>query len=338
MKHGREGSKALIAILALFLVLGPAFGQGGHGRGRLAGTVSDGEGHPVAGARVVLRLVEPGEARFRRLDSIQRGDSAVFETQTDGRGAWSYNGLASGSWEIQVSKGETFDSCVQQVQVRPMSVSPPIRTCLNRIRTGAYSLDPGLLEAANAHYAKKEYAEALTAYRGYLEKDPDAILVVLAVGVCLSEMGRVDEAVKTFQDSVDRTSVAPGDKELWARACAGLAESCFKRGDRDRALEYWQKAAKNSDWSEIPARNAAEVLFAGGQAAEALEYYLIAARIAPQQAEIHYKLGLVYLRLGDRPSAETSFAEVVKLEPRTALGRQAKMRLADLAKRRSGRP
>lgn len=317
---------------------GAAFGQGGHGRARLTGIVMDGLGNPIAGARVVLRLIEAGETWLKRSDSTQRSDSAVFETQTDGKGAWSFNGLATGVWEVQVSKGESYGSGLRQVQVRQLSANPRVEIRLDNLRSGSNSLEPELLEDANTHYAKGEYGQALESFRAYLAKDPDAILVVLAVGDCLRELGRGEEAVETFRDAVDRTAVNPGDKELWARACSGLGDSFFKLGNRVRAVESWIKAAENSDWSEIPAINAAEVLFADGRAEESLRYFLIAARIAPEQAEIHYKLGLVYLNLDDYAGAKASFTRVVDLQPRTPLGRQARKMIADIAKRRSGRP
>ena len=92
--------------------------------------------------------------------------------------------------------------------------------------------------------------------------------------------------MKTFQAAVDSLSSDPGADELCARACAGLAECYLKQGDREHAIAYWKLAVRKSDWSEIPAANLGEVLFAAGDSRGALEYYLIAARIAPERAEL----------------------------------------------------
>jgi tetratricopeptide (TPR) repeat protein len=158
---------------------------------------------------------------------------------------------------------------------------------------------------------------------------------VLAVGVCLTELGRFDEAAETFRDAADRTSSDPADNELCALAWAGLAESYFKLGDLDRAGEGWKRAAAKTEWNEIFAENAGEILFAQGRAGEALEYLRAAEGLAPQQAEIKYKIGLVHLKLNDRESARASFAKVAAMEPRTRLGREAKKMLAGLAKQGS---
>jgi Flp pilus assembly protein TadD len=324
-----------------FFAAASAFGQGGHGRGRLTGTVTDDEGKPVADARVVLRLVEAGDSWYKgwfRSQGSGRSDSAVFETRTDPKGDWVFNGLATALWEVRVSKGVFYGLGVRQVQVRQISNNPPVEIRLDRLKTGSYSIEPGLLEGANAFYAKGEFDRALVAFRGYLEKDPDAILIVLAVGVCLTELGRTEEAVTTFRGAVDSTSADPGDRELCARACSGLAESYLKLGDREQAIEYWKLAVQKSDSSEIPAANLGEILFAAGRSKEALEYYLVAAKIAPEQAALHYKLGLIYANLSDYANARARFAKVVELEPRTGLGRAAKKMIADLAKQRSKRP
>ena len=338
--HARQvGFRSLILSWAVLLTAASAFGQGGHGGGRLAGIVTDDEGNPVADAKVVLRLVESGDARWGGWSwKPNRGDSAVFETKTDTKGAWTYSGLATGVWEIRVSKGDIYGAGLRQVQVRQMSNNPRVEIRLDKLKSGAYSIDRDLLEEANASYAKGEFDKALIAFRQYLEKDPDAILIVLAVGVCLSELGRNGEAVKTFQAAVEDTSANPGDSELCARACSGLAECYLKLGDREHAIEYWKLAVEKSDSSEIPAANLGEVFFADGKSEAALEYFLIAVKIAPEQAELQYKLGLVYSNLSDYASAKDRFSRVIDLAPRTKLGREAKKRIADLPKQRSERP
>jgi len=227
---------------------------------------------------------------------------------------------------------------VRQVKVRQTFDNPRVEIRLDRYQTVSHSIDPDRLEEANAFYARGEFDKALVAFRSYLERDPDAILIVLAVGVCLTELGRTEEAVKTFRGAVDQTSANPGDKELCARACSGLAESYLKLGDREHAVEYWRLAVQKSDSSEIPAENLGELLFAEGQSKEALECYLIAAKIAPDHADLQYKLGLVYSNLSDYANAKTRFAKVVELEPRTALGRRARKMLADLPEQKSQRP
>jgi predicted Zn-dependent protease len=338
---GKRPDKARGAVAALFLILGLwsaaalSFGQGGHGQGRLTGIVLDDEGDPIPGATVALRLIEPGDVKWPGFSwRANRGDSGRFETKTNAQGAWALNGLATGVWEVRVSKGLGYGWATRWVKVLGIPNNPKVEIRLDKLKTGSYRVEPGLLDEANARYAKGEWAAAVDSYRDYLGKDPDAILVTLAVGVCLTELGRLEEAAETFGEAADRTSSDPGDKELCALAWAGLAESYFKLGDLDRAAEGWKRASQKTDWNEIFAENVGEILFAQGRAPEALEYLRTAERLAPEQAEIKYKMGLVHLKLNDRDSAKACFAKVVETEPRTRLGREARKILADLAKQR----
>jgi len=73
-------------ILSFIPVL-MAFGQGGHGRARLTGTVTDRAGNPIAAAKIQLTLAETtdafGNTPFRK---VERRDSGYFETTTDKKG------------------------------------------------------------------------------------------------------------------------------------------------------------------------------------------------------------------------------------------------------------
>ena len=330
----RNAPKVFRSILVLIFAAAFALGQAGHGKGRLSGIVVDENGIPVASASIVLRLRELGaRAGFGRQASSVR-ESAVFETVTDKKGVWAYNGLATGIWEVRASK-EGYDWASRQVQVSQLSGNPVVKLRLDKLKTetGSFSIAPGLLEQAYALYCQNKFAEALALYRQYLEKDPESVMVMLAVGDCLREMGKTEEAIRAFQAVVDTTATEPGDKELLAQALTGLGEVYFKQGDRENAAKCWRLAVEKSDLSEIPAANLGELLFAEGKLDEAIKYYLIAIKIAPEQAALQYKLGLIYLNSGDFGKALYRFSKVIDLQPRSELARQARKMIEDLAKR-----
>jgi tetratricopeptide (TPR) repeat protein len=332
----RDELRALPFIIAFFFLTASALGQTGYGKGQLSGIVVDEEAKPVAAARIALRLVAKS-GFWRRASSIR--ESVVFETVTDKKGIWDYNGLTTGIWEVRASKAG-YDSASRKVQVYQLTGNPSVRLRLDRIKveTGSFSFAPDLLEHADNLYYRNKFAEALLLYRQYLEKDPESIMVMLAVGDCLRETGDAEEALKAFQAVVDKTATDPGDKELLALALTGLGEVYFKQGDRENAVKYWKLAVGKTDLSEIPAANLGEVFFSEGKPKEAIEYYLIAVNIAPEQANLHYKLGLIYLNSSDYDQARARFSKVIDLQPGSELARQARKMLEDLAKRKLKRP
>ena len=329
----RNALKVFRSILLLIFVGASALAQAGHGKGRLSGIVLDENGKPVASARIVLRLDLGGKAGFgRRPSGIL--ESVVFETVTDKKGVWAYNGLAGGIWEVRASK-EGYDWATRQVQVSQLSGSPIVKLRLDKLKAGSFSIAPDLLEQAYALYCQNKFAEALAFYRQYLEKDPGAVMVMLAVGDCLREMGKTEEAIKAFQAVVDLTTTDLGDKEILAQGLTSLGEVYFKKGDRENAARCWRLAVEKSDLSEIPAANLGEILFADGKPDEAIKAYLIAIKIAPDQAALQYKLGLIYLNLGDFGKALFRLSKVIDLQPRSELAKQARKMIEDLAKRKS---
>jgi Flp pilus assembly protein TadD len=329
----RNAVKAFFFILALIVLVMSALGQTGLGKGRLAGIVVDEEKKPIPFARIVLRLVQSGAGKYYMHDSLSIPESAVLETRTNEKGVWTYNGLTTGIWEVRASK-EGYDSASRRVQVLQLSDNPRVELQLDKLKGGSFSVGPDLLDQANALFYLNKFAEALAFYRKYLEIDPESIMVMLAVGDCLREMGDTEEAARAFQAVVDRTSTAPGDKELLALALTGLGESYFKQGDRGNAVKYWRLAVEKSDLSEIPAANLGEILFSEGKSDEAIKYYLIATKIAPENADLHYKLGLIYINSDEYRKARSQFSEVIKLQPRSELARQARAIIEDLDKRK----
>jgi TolA-binding protein len=329
------GSGALSGFLAVVFSTAFAFGQAGYGKGQLSGIVVDEDARPVAGARIVLRLVESGviSGFGRHASSIP--ESAVVETVTDKKGIWAYNGLTTGLWEVRASK-EGYDLASRKVQVLQLSSNPSVKLRLDKIKSGAgsFGLAPDLLEQANALYSRNKFAEALVFYRQYLEKDPESVMVMLAVGDCLRDMGNTEEAIMEFLAVVDKTKTNPGDQELLAQALTGLGESYFKAGDRNNAVKYWTLAVNKSELSEIPAANLGEIFFSEAKPDEAIKYYLIATKIAPGQADLHYKLGLVYLNIGDDDKARSRFSNVIKLQPNSELAGQARKMIGEIAKRK----
>jgi len=319
----------LVLSLVLATALAPA--QADLGRIRLTGTVKAEDGSPIAGAKVVLRFLESERAVSRTSPrTLSNPETAAFETATNKKGLWTYAGLAAGRWEITAT-ADGYNSALRTCKVLELADAPRVDLVLEKLAKGASAtLAPGLLESADDLAFKKDYDGAIALYRQYLEIDPDAVMVLSAIGDCLLDKGDLEAALAQFQTVIDRTSKDPRETPLAARALARLGECHMKRGDKDEAVKSWRSSLALLPLdAEVPF-NLAEVLFADRKLDQAGRYYRIAAELSPGWADPHYKLGLVYMGLEDFDRARQSFRKVVELDPYTPLAYQARDMLKGL--------
>src|SRR3954464_9759742 len=75
------------AVAIAWVVAAPLYAQDWKGQGRLAGRVTDTEGHPLKQAQIALEL--PG-----------RGGTQLH---ADAKGQWAVLGLASGTWNVDIT-------------------------------------------------------------------------------------------------------------------------------------------------------------------------------------------------------------------------------------------
>ncbi len=110
-------SKKLIGFwLAMSLILGLSVlsrAQTGLGKGRLAGTIMDVDGRPVAGARVLLVHVHGLKA----------------ETLSDAKGRWAIAGLGTGRVVLRIL-AEGYQSATVHVLVSQLSRNPRLPVVL----------------------------------------------------------------------------------------------------------------------------------------------------------------------------------------------------------------
>jgi tetratricopeptide (TPR) repeat protein len=320
-------------FFALSLTVMSFSGQAGLGKARLAGTVKADDGGPLGGAKVVLRLLAQDRPVSRVSPAtVSTGESAVFETKTNKKGVWNYVGLAAGTWEITAS-AEGYHSAFRTCKILQLQENPRIELVLEKIAlSGSETLGPGLLEKADALAFKKDHDGAIALYRKYLEIDPEAIMVVSAIGDCLLDKGDWRAALAQFQAFVDRTAVDPRNTPLTARALARIGECHMKAGDKRAAARYWRESVTLSPLdAEVPF-NLAELLFAEGNSDEAARFYRVAAELSPGWNEPPWKLGLVHIGQKKYDLARASFRKVFELDPYSQLAAQARDMIKELDK------
>lgn len=94
----------------------------------------------------------------------------------------------------------------------------------------------------------------------------------------------------------------------------------FSRNDLTSALVHFQKAAAWDQSSAAIRQELAVVLSAMNRTQEAADVLKEACRLAPNDAESHYKLGLALNELNDAKGALAELQTVVRLEPRHIRG------------------
>ncbi len=107
-------------FLAFALVLGlliglsaPGWAQAGRGKGRLAGTLKDADGKPVAGARILLEHAQGFKA----------------ETRSDTKGHWAIAGLGTGEVTI-LFQAEGYRPTTARGRITQLSLNPPLNVIL----------------------------------------------------------------------------------------------------------------------------------------------------------------------------------------------------------------
>ncbi len=309
----------MLGTFALALALwGISFaGQSGLGMARLTGIVRTEAGRPFPSAKVVLRLLQSSGATRR--------EAVAFETKTNKKGVWAYDGLAEGTWEI-TAFAEGYRSISLQHNLSRLEGNPNVELVLEKLE----EFMVGLLERANDLAFRQDYDGAIALYKQYLEWDPESFMVIFSIGDCLMEKGEFGQAIAQFQEFVERTSLDPRDKALTARALARMGECHMKLGDTASAIECWRSSVVMSPIDvEVP-YNLGEVYFAQRNAEKAARFYRVASEISPSWAEPHYKLGLVYMSQEKYEKARESFLKLLELEPYSPLAPKAREILKEL--------
>ena len=315
----RRSSAAAFLALALIACAAAVGGQGGRGKGRVAGSVVDDAGRPVPGAKIVLRYLDK--------------DKGTFETTADKDGRWSYAGLATGLWNVTAS-ADSYGSANRDVTIRQLSENPRVPLVLEKLKSGVSGEDKSaLLERANELFYARSYDEALALYRRYLEMEPGDDLAALSVAYCHQEKGDLERAVAAFREIAERAARDPQGGYVTAKALTGLAECAMKRKAVPEALDFYKRAFALAPEDEILAYNIGEIQFNAGDAGAALPYYLEACRIAPAWSDSVYKLGLAYANIREFEKARTAFAKFLTLEPRTPRAAEVKTLARELEKK-----
>lgn len=288
--------RAVLALAVVLAVSGSAAAQS-----VIRGKVVDGAGKPVEGATVDIQATEANRKA---------------QTKTNRNGEFLQVGLASGRYNITVSKDN-----LKQVQPATVSQGTPVELTFQLTPTSGLTpeqakanaemqvLAQGAIEAMRAGRDD----EAIQKFNEILVKVPTCSDCQYNLGVAYSKKTQYAEAEAAFLKAVE---LAPNSGDAYT----GLANVYNAQKKFDLAQQASTKAAELTSASGGGASaealyNQGVILWNAGKYAEAKVQFESAVKADPAMAMAHYQLGMANLNLGQIPQARESFEAYLKVDP-----------------------
>ena len=171
--------------------------------------------------------------------------------------------------------------------------------------------DPGSYRAhqlrAQLHESRGETGDAVREYRAALRLKPDLQNVHFAIGSLLWSLSRFDEALPELEAEL---RINPNHPE----AHYEIADILQVRGRNRQAKEHLLESLRQKP-DLVEARLAIErIYFADGQFEKALEQMRTVVRLAPADPTPHYRMSMLYRRLGKAEEARRELEEFQRLQ------------------------
>jgi tetratricopeptide (TPR) repeat protein len=302
-------TKMAAAVSVLLLTALPISAQSWAGRGRLQGVVTDEEGKPVEGAKIILR---PGTDR---VDAAVDGPEPLM---TDARGKWSVLGLAGGAWGVLIEK-PGFLLSEGQLRVNEFGPAQPINVTLKKpsqemVAAAEAQSETGqaraALERGNAALQAGQYAEARAAYEeGMAKLEPSNHPAILrAVANTYYVEGNSDQAIKTLEQAL---AIAPDDVETLQL----LVNLLIGAGREEDAKVYIAKLPEGVKVDANALLNIGIDAYNAGKLDQALTEFENVVAQNPDLPDAYYYRGLVYLGQGKNAEAKADFEKLLALDP-----------------------
>jgi len=296
-----------VFCLSLTLILSS---QAGRGLGRIHGTVYDELGNPIEGAKVVAKHLE---------------SETTFESKSDNKGTWAIGGLGTGYFRITISK-EGYETLYHDMNVSQFSSkNPPIDSRMRKVEVSLMNM-PAIQDEASIVlfeegiqlYKQGKYAEAASKFEEFLAKNPTIYQVNINLGSSYREMGDYEKAFAAYNKVLERVKADKGfykGDEDAAKALASIGEIYIKRGNLEKANEYFKQAIDNFPEDETLALNMGKIFFGQGNTDKAIEYFQLAIKIKEDWAPSYLQLGYACLNKGEYKMAVESLKRFLALAP-----------------------
>jgi tetratricopeptide (TPR) repeat protein len=305
--------RGVFALAVVLAVSAPALAQS-----IVRGKVVDAAGKPVEGAIVSIEATEA---------------SRKAETKTNRNGEFLQVGLASGRYNVTVTKGDLK-------QTQPANITQGRPAELTFQLTPSSGLTPEQVKAqaelqtlaagAIASMKAGNDDEAIRQFNDIVVKVPTCADCYYNLGVAYTKKQQWDLAEAAFKKVAELRPNSPD-------AFTGLANVYNAQKKFDLATEASAKAASftgsaGGGASAEATFNQGVILWNAGKFAEAKEQFEAAVKADPNMAMAQYQLGMANLNLGQIPAAREAFEGYLKADPNGPKAAEVKTFLSQLPK------
>lgn len=303
-------------LFAFFAAL-PARAQDWRGSGRVDGYVKDQNGQPIADAKVQLARGESG------------GGPSI---KTDKKGYWAVLGLASGSWNVDISAAG-FETRKITINVSERKRIADIQ--LQKSAAAAQAnpeVDAGAKAGAEAVAAvtegnkllmDKKYAEARTQYEKAVALLPPN--AGLWKGIAQTYHGEGNDP-KTVEALKKAAELDPSDTD--SRLL--LASLLVEQGQVDEGKTILESLPAGSVKDPAIYVNLGIVFMNKKKPEDASAYLTKAVELDPTQADSYYYRGLAYVQAKKNAEAKADFKKYLELAPNGPEAKEVKEMLRAL--------
>jgi tetratricopeptide (TPR) repeat protein len=296
----KRSVKILSMLVVGMLLILPLYAQ--TGQGIISGKIIGRDGMPAA--NVVIHI-----DRMNSLNANQRIVAQRFDTKSGKNGAYSYNGLPPGSYQV------TIDENGRPLMVKGDTVGDIITVADGREATASFDMTKAPAAAAGAAGAAGGPApskEALDADRKAMEeaaKNKKTRDSAFAAGKTAYAAMDYEEAVKQFQI----VTVADPKQDV---AFANLGNSYHQLKKEDEAAAAYQKAIALKPMEAAYHNNLGLALGAAKKLDEAKASFEMAASLDPMKAgDYLFNEGAMYNNNSDYPKAIEAFKKTLDKDP-----------------------
>jgi tetratricopeptide (TPR) repeat protein len=161
------------------------------------------------------------------------------------------------------------------------------------------------------HLELEQYDEAISVFSDLLDKDPAAHHFRIYLGVAYEEKGDLDRAYAEFMK-------IPHDSNVYIDAVGHIAFILREKGQTDAAVEILKNAiAVNPGQIELYL-NLSSIYEAAGTPKLALDLLLGAEKRFADEPRLHFRIGVLYDTLGEKPDSIERMKKVLSLNPKDA--------------------
>ena len=280
----KTGFKILLVAVALLLVIPAAsFAQQ---YGKQSGTVTDVDGKPLAGV-----MVKCGR------DTIKTGDNGKF----------TFTQLRAGG-HIFMFAFEGYQPKQIQKAVNPGLNNRPIKVQLEKIKLSPAQQAAALAQEGLQLFQSRKVNEALAKFNAALELNPGDINLHYYAGICLSQTGKYDEALKHLLPVLEK---APNNPQVTMI----VADDYFFQEKFKESLPYYEKLVALGQADDSAYLNMGIAYQRTDADDKAVEAFNKVVALKPDNADAYMRLGAIHAKNKNAEGTAAALEKFFTLKP-----------------------